>query len=148
MFLNVSKVKAIKTYKIQSVFQDFPDEFMKIQTTNYIAISKLFGFLQKHFLVESYRNTFKHQKAFGNRSQLLIPYTSQTFLRTINTDFVKKVTKAFLFSDIPLYKLNNKQIKNLFHNIGHGLPSEIICRKMMLQLSTDELQQTKNACCT
>ena len=145
MFLNVSKVKATKTYKIQSVFQDFPDEFMKISTTHCIAILQLYGFLQKRFLVENHQNTSKHQKALGSRFQLLISYSSQTILRTINTDFVKKVTTAFLFSNIPLYKLNNKHIKNLFHNTGHSLPSEIICRKTMLQLSTDELQRTRNA---
>ena len=141
----MSKVKAIKTYKIQSVFQDFPDEFMKIPTTNCIAISQLHGVLQKRYLVKSYRNTFKHQKTLDSGSELLIPYSSQTFLRSSNINFVKKITKAFLFSHIPLYNLNNKHIKNLFHNTGRSLPSEIICRKTMLQLSTDELQRTKNA---
>ena len=38
-------------------------------------------------------------------------YTSQTFLRSSDTDFVEKVTKAFLSADIPLYKLNNTHIK-------------------------------------
>ena len=28
---------------------------------------------------------------------------------------------AFSSADIPLYKLNNKHIKNLFHDIGHSL---------------------------
>ena len=47
--------------------------------------------------------------------------------------------------DIPLCKLNNKHTKNLFYDIGHSLPSETTCRKTVLQLSVDELQQTGNA---
>ena len=75
------------------------------------------------FSVESCENTPKHQKAFDSRCQLLIPQTLQTFFRGSNIDFVEKVTKAFLSRDILLYKLNNKHIKILFHDIGHSLPS-------------------------
>ena len=32
-----------------------------------------------------------------------------------------------------------------FHDFGHSLPSEITCRKTVLQLSADELQRTRNA---
>ena len=79
----------------------------------------------KRFLVDSYRNTSKHQKASGGRSENLIPQTLQTFLRSSDTDFVEKVTKTFLSADISLYKLNNTHMKNLFRDIGHRLPSEI-----------------------
>ena len=82
----------------------------------------------KRFLVDSHRNTSKHQKALGSRSENFIPHTSQTFLKSSDTDFVEKVTKAFLSADIPLYKLNNTHIKNLFREIGHRLPSEPTCR--------------------
>jgi len=58
-----------------------------------------------------------------------MPQISQTFLRNSNSDFVEKVTKAFLSADIPLYKLNNKHVKNLFSDIGHSLPAESTCRK-------------------
>ena len=95
----------------------------------------------KRFLVDSHRNASKHQKAFGSRSENLILQTSQTFLRSSDTDFVKKVTKAFLSGDILLYKLNNTHIKNLFRDIGHRLPSETTCRLTALQLSEDELKQ-------
>ena len=36
-------------------------------------------------------------------------------------------------------------IKNLFHDIGHRLPSETTCRRTALQLSKDELKQIRNA---
>ena len=99
----------------------------------------------KHFRVDSHRNTSKHQKALGSRSENLIPQTSQMFLRSSDTDFVEKVIKAFLSGDIPLYKFNNTHIKNLFHDIGHRLPSETTCRRTALQLSEDELKRIRNA---
>ena len=99
----------------------------------------------QRFLVDSHRNTLKHQKALGSRFEDLIPQTSQTFLRSRDTDFVEKVTKAFLPADIPLHKLNKTHIKNLFRGIGHGLPSETTCRQTALQLSKDEFKQIRNA---
>ena len=50
-----------------------------------------------------------------------------------------------MFADIPLYKLNNKHMKNPFHDIGHSLLSETTCRKTVLPLSADKLQRVKNA---
>ena len=76
------------------------------------------------FLVDSHRNTSKHQKALGSRSKNLISQTSQTFLRSSDTDFVEKVTKAVLSADILLYKLKNTHIRNLFRDIRRRLPSE------------------------
>ena len=67
------------------------------------------------------------------------------FLSSPNIAFVEKVTKAFLSTDIPLYKLNNKHTKNLFHGVGHSLPSETTHRKIVLQLRTDKLQRKRNA---
>ena len=98
-------------------------------------------YCNKRFLVDSHRNTSKHQNTLRSRSENLIPQTSQTCLRSSDTDFVEKVTKAFLSADIPLYKLNNTHIKNLFRGIGHRLPSETTGRRTVLQLSEDELKQ-------
>ena len=140
------KVKTTYEYKIKSMVKKFPDEFM--QSINYELSCNLCHCAvscNKRFLVDSHRNTSKHQKAFGSRSEDLIPQTSQTFLRSSDTDFVEKVTKAFLSPDIPLYQLNNKHIKNLFRDIGHRLPSETTCRRTALQLSEDELKRIRNA---
>ena len=48
-------------------------------------------------------------------------------------------------ADIPLYKLDNTHIKNLFRDIDHRLPSETTCRPTTLQLSEDELRRIQNA---
>ena len=87
----------------------------------------------------------KHQKALGSRSENVISQTSQTFLRSSDTEFVEKVTKAFLSADIPLNKLNYRHIKNLFRDIDHRLPSETTCKQTALQLNEDELKRIRNA---
>ena len=99
----------------------------------------------KRFFVDSHRNTSKHHKASDSRSGNLFPQTSQTFLRSSDTNFVEKATKTFLSDDILLYKLNNTHIKNLFRDIGHILPSETTCRQTALQLSEYELKRIRNA---
>ena len=80
------------------------------------------------FFVDGHWKTSKHQKTLG-KSKLQMPQTSQTFLRSSNSNFVEKITKAFLSADIPLYKLNNKHVKNLFFDICHSLLTETTCRK-------------------
>ena len=113
------KVKTTYAYKIQSMVKEFPDELMEsINNQLYCNLCNCTISCNKCFLVDSHRNTSKHQKASGSRSENLIPQTSQTFFRGSDTDFVEKVTKAFLSADIPLCKLNNTHIKNLFCDIA------------------------------
>ena len=46
---------------------------------------------------------------------------------------MKKVTKTFLSADVSLQKLNNKHIKKIFHDTGHGLSSETSIGKTVQQ---------------
>ena len=67
---------------------------------DYIALGATVQFFcSKRFLVDSHRKTSKHQRALGSRSEQLIPHTSRTFLKSSDTDFVEKVTKAVLSAD-------------------------------------------------
>jgi len=145
-FQMMPNVKATIAYKNQSILKEFPEEFMKSPNNElYCNLCSCTVSCSKRFLVDSHRKTTKHQKALCRRSEQLISPTSQTFLKSSDTDFVEKVTKAFLSADVPLYKLNNKHIKSFFCDIGHSLPSETTCRRTVLQLSADELQQIGNA---
>ena len=108
------KIKTTYAYKIQFIVKEFPD---KLLTINYIAICNCAVCCNKRLLVNSHRNTSRNQKALGSRSENLSPQTLQSFLRSSDTDFVEKVTKAFLSTDIPLYKLNNTQSKNFFRDM-------------------------------
>ena len=116
------KVKTTYAYKIQFIVKEFPDEFMEsINNQLYSNLCNCAVSCNKRFLVDSHRNMSKHQKALGSKSKNFIPQTSQTFLRSSDTDFVEKVTKAFLSADTSLNKLTNTHIKNLFRDIGHSL---------------------------
>ena len=141
------KVKTTYAYKIQSIVKEFPDELMEsINNQLYCDLCKCAVSCNKRYFVDSHRNTSKHQNALGSRSENLISQNSQTFLRSSDTDFVVKVTsKTFLSADIPLYKLNNTHIKNLFRDVAHRLPSETTCRRTALQFSEDELKRIRNA---
>ena len=139
------KVKTTYAYKIQSIVKEFFDEFMESNNQLYCNLCNCAVSCNKRFVVDSHRNTSKHQKALSSRSENLIPQTSQTFLRRSDTNFVEKVIKVFLSADIPLCKLNNTHFKNLFRDIGHRLPSETTCRRTALQLSEDELKRIRNA---
>ena len=111
----MSKVKTTYAYKIQSIVKEFHDEFMEgINNQLYCNLCNCTVSCNKRFLVDSHQNTSKHQKALGSRSENLILQASQTFLRSSDTEFVEKITKAFLSADIPLYKLNNTHIKTFF----------------------------------
>ena len=96
------KVKTTYAYRIQFIVKELPDEFMEsINNQLYCNLCNCAVSCNKRFLVDSHRNTSKHQKALGSRSENLIPQTLQTFLRSSDTNFVEKVTKAFLVVDIP-----------------------------------------------
>ena len=85
------KVKTTYAYKIQSVVKEFPDEFMEsINNQLYCNLCNCAVSCNKRFLVDSHRNTSKHQKALGSRSENLIPQTSQTFLRNSDTILLKR----------------------------------------------------------
>ena len=110
----MQKVKTTYAYKIQSIVKEFPNKFMEtISNQLYCKLCNCAFFCYERFLVDSHQNTLKHQKALGSKSENLIPQTSQTFLRSCDTDFVEKVIKAFLSADNLLYKLNNTHVKNL-----------------------------------
>ena len=67
------KVKTTYAYKIQSVVKEFPDEFMQsINNELYCNLRNCAVSCNKRFLVDSHRNTSKHQKALGSRPEDLI----------------------------------------------------------------------------
>ena len=138
------RIKASNTSKIKSVLYDFPDKLTQNPNNKlYCNLCKCVLSYDKRFLVDSHWKTSKHQKTLG-RSKLQMPQTSQTFLTNSSSDFVKKLTRVFLSADIPLYKLNNKHVKNLFSYICHSLLTETTCRKTVLKLSPDKLQRIRN----
>ena len=68
------KVTIACACKIQSIVNEFLDEFMKrINNQLYCNLCNCAVSCNKRFFVDSHRNTSTHQKALGNRSENLIP---------------------------------------------------------------------------
>ena len=67
------EVKTTHAYKIQSKVKNFSDEFMKsVNNQLYCYLCNCAVSCNKRFLVDSHQNSSKHQKALGNRSEILI----------------------------------------------------------------------------
>ena len=68
------KVETTYAYKIQFIVKKFPEEFMEsINNRIYCSLCNCAVSCNKRFLVDSHRNTSKHQKAVDSRSENLFP---------------------------------------------------------------------------
>ena len=65
-------------------------------------------------------------------------------MQLVPKDFTESVTRAFLSADIPLKKLQNKELKQLFKDIGKTLPSESACRRKAAEMGEREIDRAKN----
>ena len=78
--LIMPKVKTTYAYKIQSIVKEFPDKFMEsINNQLYCNLCNCAVSCNKRFLVDSHRNSSKHQKALGSRSENLTPRLRKRF---------------------------------------------------------------------
>ena len=92
------KVKTTYAYKIQFIVNEFPDKFLEsINDQLYCNLCNCAVSCNKRFLVDSHRNTSKHQKALGSRSENLIFQTSQTFLKSMVTLILLKKDNQGIF---------------------------------------------------
>ena len=58
-------------------------------------------------------------------------------------NYVDRVTKAFLYADIPLGKISNPAIKELFESMGNILPSESTCRRNEKKINVEIIERNK-----
>ena len=77
-------------------------------------------------------------------SSFTSPPQSQSFILLGPKDFTESVTRAFLSADIPLKKLQNKELKQLFKDFGKTLPSESACRRKAAKIGEREIDRVKN----
>ena len=75
---------------------------------------------EKRFRVNQHRESAKHKRASEHKSA---NQKKQSFLPTAKTHFKLKLVEAFLSADIPLHKLQNQKIKDLFTDLGQPIES-------------------------
>ena len=115
------KIQKSNTSKINSTIALYPGEFGSTpQGELYCNLCSVVVSHAKRFLVDSHRNTAKHQRGLPQRVNI----HAQQFLDCTTKDFAMNVLEAFLSADIPLWKLRNNKLKKLFQSIGHPLPAE------------------------
>ncbi|MEL7308540.1 MAG: hypothetical protein AAGK05_12180, partial [Pseudomonadota bacterium] len=95
----------------------------------------------KMYFIDKHRATAKHNRA---RTGSTSTSSVQEFIHGEGAhDFARDVAKAFLSADIPLWKLRNAELRRLFSNIGHPLPSEETCRTRIPKLYEEEILRVR-----
>lgn len=135
------KVAKTNACKLKDIVQKFNNEF-SITPANalFCKICETTVKHEKTFFVESHRNSVKHKFGLSSTHK-----AEQTFLQNATAaDFTENVVTAFLSADIPLKKLQNEKIKELFVKMGKRLPSESTCRKKVSDLADKEKDRVKD----
>ena len=99
---------------------------------------------EKRQQVERHRATMKHVSARGaiedeNKKATL----TQQLLLVVSKDFMAELVKTFFAADIPLHKLRNLHVIQLFENLGEKMPSETVCRDYVKTLANNEQDRLK-----
>ena len=130
--------------KIQRYVDHFPNEFQATTAYLWCSLCHVKVDCGRKSQVDAHRNSAKHK-------QHLLPSSSSNIsLATSSTDtineenFPRRVTEAFLAADIPLKKLQNPKIKQLFNSLEYSLPSESACRKKVDEIASDVKEKIKN----
>ncbi len=127
------KVEKSKNEKILEIIRKFPEEFKKTPPGDLYC--KLCNSIISHHsksIIDAYRASKAHKKnlnmGVNDKDQTFLDNNLEKF--SLATD----VTSAFLQADIPLYKLRNKAIKELFNKLDHPIPSEMTFRNSIDKL--------------
>lgn len=125
----MAKNKTTKSSRIEKFIAMFTkDEFCKHPTEElYCNLCGMIVSSDRKSSVDSHRMAQKHVLGLSK-----LKTSNQTFLTVENSEFTKKLISAFLSSDIPLSKLNNTEMKELFDLMGFKLPSESTARAYLL----------------
>ena len=94
---------------------------------------------EKNFFVASHRNSLKHDKLLKPQNQsTLALYEAPT-----EGSWAYQVTRAFMQADIPLYKIHQQSIKELFTSMNKPLPSVSKCRSAVELMCQNILNNIK-----
>ena len=134
------KVAKQKSEKIKKYIDKYPNEFVQTPACNlFCKLCDVVVKYEKEFHVTAHRNTQKHKNSISF-SQIASP----NFLVVDKNCFADKLLKAFLSADIPLYKLRNESIKNLFYDLGHQVPSDTSCRQKIENICNEVLNKIQS----
>lgn len=121
--------------KYPNDFTTTPDKKLFCKICNKIITSK------KAFHINSHIDSECHKKSVQRTAQRV-----QTFINVEPKEnkFSDLLLKAFLSANIPLYKVRNANMKNLFNFMNHPMPSESTLRRSIDNAFDDNLQNIKS----
>jgi hypothetical protein len=126
----MSKIRKTNISKIRYFLNKYDREFiLGPQNSLYCNICCCEINFRKKDVVEKHRLTKKHKEGSGRLQ--INTNLDQNFLTDTNPEFTNLVVKAFLSADIPLSKMDNKYLKNLFKFMNFPLPSERNARRQV-----------------
>ena len=134
------KIAQIPLSKVNAYVAEFPEEFKKTPKNEiYCFLCECVVKHEKRFFVTSHLPGARNFEL-----KLNPPIATQQFLPTASgTDFAKEVVRVFLAADIPLKKLGNTDLRNLFSEMGHPLPNESSAREKLKTLAIEETARVK-----
>ena len=121
----MTKNKQLDEKKVKRYVNMYPKEFtVGVGLSLYCNICSTIVDHNKKHKVDSHRTSKKHSTRISSGN-------IQTFLSDPHPEFTRKVVNAFLSADIPLEKLRNKALKDLFESMNYKLPSETNARRQV-----------------
>lgn len=138
------KEAKLRSTKVNRYIKDYPNEFqMHPNNDLYCILCNVVVNYERRSTIIKHRETGKHSKYINEKSSKQV----QTFMSiqlTNKDDYANYVVKAFLSANIPIYKVNNPDMKSLFNYVGRPLPSETKIRSMVESVAEDERLKVKN----
>lgn len=129
LFHPMPKYKPTAKQQIQRYVQQYPEQFSYNSTNKlYCKWCNTFVDHERKTSVESHQKSNKHRQHAQPSNSTIV----QTHIKPQENDFLNKLVEAFLSADIPLHKLKNKKIQELFNFMGYKLPPESSVRFYVL----------------
>lgn len=130
----MAKTKIAKNSKIQEyINMHIKGEFSRHPTNElYCNFCNVVVSVEKKSHVDAHRRTKKHTGALLKSNNLIQEVSQQSFFSNEKCQFLEKLVKGLLSADIPLSKLNNKDLRMFFKHVNVNIPSESTVRAYVL----------------
>ena len=140
----MSKIKKTKFQKSDHFVRSYPDEF--IHGPNGVVYCMLCSCNldpSRKSVIESHRISNKHSTSLCYFKKDKIVHKKQEFFSDTNTIISNMLIEAFVCADIPLEKLRNEKIKDLFSHLKVNIPSVSTARRTVKFLAEKHFQNLK-----
>ena len=117
------KEAASSIAKVRAYAAEFPTEFV-VTSGNSLFCKLCYTVVchERRSSVLNHRDSTKHTRAKDAENE---PRQTLLLAEKVSKgqEFVDRVVTSFLSADLPLYKLNNPEMKSLFKSMGYNAPS-------------------------